>query len=354
MTPAEQSRPKRPRWATDLGWVAAATILCYVLAIRVEFNELFFGKLAKYERWQADELPLTITVLAVGLAWYAFRRRREARRELRLREQAEARIADLLAHNRELSQQLIGVQENERRALARELHDELGQGCSAIRVETAFIRHCGVADHAEALRAAARADQAAQALYNAVRGMLRRLRPANLDSLGLVAALQELCESWEERSGVDCTFHHTGISDSLGDAVDIAVYRITQEALTNVMRHAQASCVRVVLAHATGTVVEGDPAVPSVHLSIQDDGCGIDPAASIHGLGLLGASERAAGLGGELRVQSTPGSGVQVSLWIPLPTAAGAPAGSVQAADAETARFADTPAAASLTDAGHR
>jgi two-component system sensor histidine kinase UhpB len=315
-----------PRWGSDLWWVVAATLACYGLAIQFELTEFFFGKLAQYERWQVDELPMTVTVLAIGLTWYAFRRRSEARTELRRRVQDEARIADLLAHNRELSRQLIHVQESERLALARELHDELGQGCSAIRVETAFIRHCTSADHADALRAAARADEAAQGLYQLVRGMLRRLRPANLDSLGLVAALQELCESWEERSGIDCAFHHTGLSESLGDAIDIAIYRVTQEALTNVMRHAEASNVRVVLSHACGS----DADAPGVRLSIQDDGRGMDTAASTPGLGLLGSSERAAGLGGTLQVHSTPGSGVQVSLWIPL--CAPARAGAVDAA----------------------
>ncbi len=346
--PLEAARPGRPRWGTDLWWVTAATLGCYGLSITFELNELFFGKLAKYEHWQADELPLTATVLAIGLAWYAFRRRREARLELRLREQAEARIADLLAHNRELSQQLIGVQENERRALARELHDELGQGCSAIRVETAFIRHCSVADHADAMRAAARADEAAQSLYNLVRGMLRRLRPANLDSLGLVAALQELCESWEERSGIGCTFHHTGLSESLGDAVDIAIYRITQEALTNVVRHARASSVRVVLAHAVRT--DGEAA--GVRLSIQDDGRGMDAAAATHGLGLLGASERAAGLGGALTVHSTPGSGAQVSLWIPLSAATAGPV-TADRTDRDTQRAAEPAETAGFASPRH-
>ncbi|MFM9914674.1 MAG: sensor histidine kinase [Rhizobacter sp.] len=328
MTADPTAPTARPRWGTDLWWVIAATLSCYGLAIRFELTEFFFGKLAKYERWQVDELPLTATVLAVGLAWYAFRRRREARVELHLRVQAEARIADLLAHNRELSRQLINVQESERLALARELHDELGQGCSAIRVETAFIRHCTVDNHADAMRAAARADDAAQGLYQLVRGMLRRLRPANLDSLGLVAALQELCESWEERSGIDCAFHHTGLSDSLGDATDIAVYRVTQEALTNVMRHARASSVRVMLSHSLGT----HASAPGVRLSIQDDGQGMDTAASTRGLGLLGASERAAALGGELLVESTPGNGVQVSLYIPFsaPVSGSIPAEAIQ------------------------
>ncbi|MDO9314713.1 MAG: histidine kinase [Burkholderiaceae bacterium] len=332
MTAATTAQTALRRWGTDLWWVVAATLACYGLSIYFELTEFFFGKLAKYERWQIDELPLTVTVLAVGLAWYSFRRGREARVELHRREQAEARIADLLAHNRELSRQLINVQESERLALARELHDELGQGCSAIRVETAFIRHCTAAHHADAMRAAARADDAAQGLYQLVRGMLRRLRPANLDSLGLVAALQELCESWEERSGIDCAFHHTGLSDSLGDATDIAVYRVTQEALTNVMRHARASSVRVMLSHVVGT----GTGAPGVRLSIQDDGQGMDTAASTRGLGLLGASERAAGLGGELQVESTPGHGVQVSLYIPLsaPMSGAIPADAIQLPEA--------------------
>lgn len=313
-------RRARARWATDLWWVAAVTAACYALAIAFELTELFSGALAPYERWQADELLPTSTVLALGLAWYAFRRRHEARAELGLRAQAEARVADLLAHNRELSRQLIVVQESERRALARELHDELGQGCTAIRVETAFIRHCTPAQHAEALRAAERADAAAQALYALVRGMLRRLRPAHLDSLGLVAALQELCESWEERSGIACAFHHSGPCDALGDDIDIAVYRVAQEALTNVMRHAQASSVRVALAQGVGQPGEagsGGPAV-GLRLTIDDDGGGMDAAAPSSGLGLLGASERAAALGGSLELGSRPGGGVQVSLWIPL------------------------------------
>jgi DNA-binding NarL/FixJ family response regulator len=122
--------------------------------------------------------------------------------------------------------------------------------------------------------------------------MLRRLRPANLDELGLVAALQELCESWEERSGVPCIFHHEALPDELGDAIDIALYRVTQEALTNVMRHARASAVHVKL----GRSAQGE-----LQLSVEDDGQGMDLAAATRGLGLLGATERAAALGGDLR-----------------------------------------------------
>jgi two-component system sensor histidine kinase UhpB len=162
------------------------------------------------------------------------------------------------------------------------------------------------------LAAAQRADAAAQDLHLLVRDLLRRLRPAELDELGLVTALQSLCESWEERSGVSCVFHHEGPVEALDDATDIAVYRITQEALTNVMRHARASRVRVQLALSPH---EG------VRLSIQDDGRGMDVGAASRGLGLLGATERAAAVGGVLQVQSRLGHGVRLELQIPLATA---------------------------------
>jgi two-component system sensor histidine kinase UhpB len=300
-------RRSRPR--KDLWLVAGATLASYVVASKLELGEVFQRWLASYERWQADELPLTLLVLACGLAWYALRRAQDAGGELHRRERAEAKTRELLAHNRELSRQLIAVQESERLALARELHDELGQGCTAVRAETAYIRLCGADDRAGTLAAAERADQAAQRLYQLVRGMLRRLRPANLDELGLIAALQELCESWEERSGVPCILHHDELPAALGDAIDITLYRVTQEALTNVMRHAKASAVHVMLGHGIDGVLQ---------LSIQDDGVGMDTEAATRGLGLLGAGERAAALGGELQVQAAPGRGVRLVLRIPL------------------------------------
>lgn len=289
-----------------------ATLASYGLASFFELSERVQRWALPLEHWQADELPFSLTVLAGGLAWYALRRVRDARAQLALREQAEAQARELLMHNQELARQLIAVQESERLALARELHDELGQGCAAVRAETALIRLCGAADRAATLASAERADRAAQQLYQAVRGMLRRLRPANLDELGLIAALQELCESWEERSGVPCIFHHEALPRELGDAVDIALYRVTQEALTNVMRHARASAVRVKL----GRSAQGE-----LQLSVEDDGRGMDLAAATRGLGLLGATERAAALGGELEVHASPGAGVQLVLRVPMPAA---------------------------------
>jgi signal transduction histidine kinase len=306
------------RWRRDLALAVGVALASFAFAAGFDLHERFAGWALKHESWDADELAFGLAVLAGGLAWVAWRRRGEVEAELRLRMQAERHVKELLAHNRELAQGLIALQESERRALARELHDEFGQACSAIRVETAWLKRAALGEHEGALaaaqregirQAAQRADAAARELHGLVRDMLRRLRPAELDALGLVGALQALSEAWEQRSGVACTFHHDGEEDGLDDAVSVAAYRIVQEALTNVLRHARATTVSVRLAIRAGRALE---------LVVQDDGRGMDIGAADRGLGLLGATERAAAVGGTLDVSSLLGRGVRVALSIPL------------------------------------
>ena len=277
----------------DLALVLLATLAAFLLAAAVELRESMTRWTSNWEFWQIDEVPTAITVLAFGLAWFAFRRRAEAAAALRLQAQAQAEALRLLEHNRELARQLIAVQENERRALARELHDELGQSCNAIRVEAAYIQRAS--DPQQIHAAAARAAASAESLYQHVRSLLRQLRPAELDELGLVAALQALCEAWEERSGVACIFLRDGSFDGLDETTATALYRVAQEGLNNVMRHAQASRVRVSLQRSASGALD---------LQVEDDGCGFDVQQRSHGLGLLGAAERAAALGGSLQVDS--------------------------------------------------
>lgn len=310
---ASQREPRKTpasRWHTDLLWAGAATLGCYFIASALDLQESLSHRLARFEHWQADEIPLSLLVLTCCLAWFAIRRRREMQVQLALCEQAETRIVDLLAQKRELAQCLISLQESERLALARELHDELGQSCTAIRVETALLRHFAAGDRGAMLAAAGRADAAAQGLQQLVGGMLRRLRPANLDTLGLSAALQELCEAWQERTGIGCRFQQEGDTEALGDAIDITIYRVAQEGLTNVARHARAGNVQVTLSRLSAA---------EVGLSVQDDGQGMDPVAATRGLGLVGAVERAAAVGGELQVQTAPGKGLTIGLRIPVP-----------------------------------
>lgn len=280
----------------DLVWVLIATVLTFVVASALEMNEHLAALLARGEAWQVDEIPFTLLALASGMTWYARRRGREVTRTL--------------ARNRELAQALIALQDREQLALARELHDEFAQHCTAIRVEATYILRSG--SLAQIGVAASRVAASAQALQDDVRRLVRRLRPSDLDELGLVEALRSLCDGWTRRTGIPCALR---VSDDLperGAAADTTLYRVAQEALTNVMRHAGATRVDVALtATARGLA-----------LRVADDGRGFVVSDPTTGLGLLGAKERAAASGGRLDIDSTPDAGTRLSLSLPPATRA--------------------------------
>lgn len=278
-------------WRADLAWVLAVPVAVFAVSGWLEFHERLVAWFARHEAWQVDELPLTLVALSLGLVWYAWRRLRE--------------VAALLRHNRELAQQLITLQESERLALARELHDELAQHCTAIRIEATCIQRARSLEDAGV--AARRVASCAELLQVGVRRLLRRLRPAELDELGLVVALQALCSDWSSRTGTRCVFRHEGEVRGLGDAVDTAVFRVAQEALANVIRHAHAKQVQVELASTSHGVT----------LCVEDDGSGFTPTQRSRGFGLLGAAERAAALGGAFGTFSMPGQGTRVLLQLP-------------------------------------
>ena len=256
----------------------------------------FSGWAGHYEIWQADELPFALMVLCMGLAVFAYRRWRETR--------------ELAGRIRELAREMIGSRDTERNRIAGELHDHFGQSCNAIRVEAVHLAE-GARD-ADAVRASAeRIAGTADELYDLVRGLLRELRPAALDSAGLVAALQGLCESWEERSRIDCAYFPRGQLEGLGEAMNIALFRIAQESLSNVMRHAQATRVRITLAREAGPPGQ-------VRLCIEDDGRGFGNAVRAPGLGLLGMRERAQMLQGSCEARAGSARGVTVECVLPL------------------------------------
>lgn len=303
----------RLRALTDLLAVLLLVLLFFMAAATVELSEQVASWTRGHEYWQVDELPLTIVVLALALAWFGLRRTREAGRALDERIRAEQRITELLTHNRDLAQRLILAQETERRTLARELHDEVGQCCTAIRADARYIRQAPASDLDGARAAADRVAAAAQLLHNQIREMLRRLRPAGLDSLGLEAALQELCETWEEQTGIACAFFPREVPATLDDATNIALLRLVQEGLTNVARHAGADQVRIDL-HRSGS---------NMALSISDNGNGMPAGADMHsglhgGLGLLGMRERVAGLNGTLSFPAATGAGFRIEVQLPI------------------------------------
>jgi two-component system sensor histidine kinase UhpB len=214
--------------------------------------------------------------------------------------------------NRELSKRSLSIQENERRHLARELHDELGQSVSAIKAMAVSI-----ARHPEAPArfrdGAGSIVSACDRIYEAVRTLMNRLRPAVVDELGLRLGLERTVDDWNaHHEDAFCRLSMSGIEGRLGEETEIAVYRIVQECLTNVAKHAGASTVDVRLE------VKEDEGSPSLHLQVRDDGRGFDPVASPRGLGLSGMRERVESLGGDMSIVAAMPGGVDICIRIPL------------------------------------
>lgn len=222
-------------------------------------------------------------------------------------EQAQSELARTLAENRQLIQRSIQVQEDERRHIARELHDEMGQWLNALKLDAVSIR-----DRAEGeIKAAAQSIvEVTNHVYDVARTLMRRLRPVALDELGLPSALQYLVDQWQRRHpGVRCTFATDGSLEELGEVANITLYRFVQECLTNVTKHADATEVRIALARSMDR--------QRVEAVVSDDGRGMDPEHSILGMGLLGLRERIEVLGGTFGLESEPGRGVKVRAVLP-------------------------------------
>lgn len=309
------SAHRPPTWQRDLLGVGACVLLGWVASVQGNWFEHFSRFAERHERWQLDEWPLGLLLLSLGLVWFAARRLRELQAMLAEREAAEQRIAELLTHNQHLARQLIRVQEAERRSIARELHDEFGQGCTAIRIEARLLNR---PEAPEAVRQGAqRIARSAEHLYGLVRELLVRLRPHSLDSLGLEAALHELCEGWEAQTGLACRLQTQLPEQPLDDAVAVTLFRLVQEGLTNIARHAGADEACVSLQAAQW------PRQP-LQLQIEDNGCGLSGAANDEdsapprtGFGLAGMRERVAALQGQLQLDSAATGGLRIQVTLP-------------------------------------
>jgi two-component system sensor histidine kinase UhpB len=222
-------------------------------------------------------------------------------------------LLERIEEERRRSGQLaMRAQEEERRRLARDLHDEVNQALTAIllRLE-ALAQETPPERTPEVVELKRLVNQAMDELLN----LARQLRPSALDDHGLRAALETQLKRFSARTGVEARLETAGDPDSLADVVQTAIYRVAQEALTNVTRHAGATVVELVVA-------EDDR---GVELRVSDDGRGFDPAVLPHvksltpgrGLGLIGMAERARLVGGELDVRSAPGGGTTIALRVP-------------------------------------
>lgn len=208
---------------------------------------------------------------------------------------------------RGLAARLENAQEEERRSLSRELHDEVGQSMSAMLVELGRLEAALPKDEAVHGRLASFRTQAETAI-GTVRDISLLLRPSMLDDLGLVAALNWLGKEASRRTGLRVHVDAREAADDLPDSVRTCVFRVVQEALNNCAKHAKATTASVVVAQTADRLA----------VSIQDDGVGFD-TASQKGLGLLGMKERAARLGGELELRSGERAGTMLTVRLPLP-----------------------------------
>ncbi len=298
----------------DATLVAAVTIATWVVCGIFNVTEMLRRLTAPYERYQLDELPVVLLVLGLGLTWFAMRRYGEATQEITRRKSAEAQLATALADNRRLAQQYVELQETERKSLARELHDELGQYLNVIKLDAVGIRDDSHASQAATHRRASTIVEICNHVHGALATLIRELRPTGLDELGLAAALEHCVETWRARlPDVSLQLEIAGDFSALPESVTVTLYRLVQEALTNVAKHAAASHVNVRLERLA------DAKDDTILASVSDDGVGASPGQSTRGLGLIGMRERVMTLRGTLVFNSSPGSGFELSARIPVP-----------------------------------
>ena len=286
----------------------------------------------QHRMWLTSGLALLLGLgIALLVTWYA------GRLEARIGQQ---HLQDM-ENKRELqrlSDQLVRAQEEERRNIARELHDEIGQALTAIKMELAVaVRHLELPNKTRPPLEEARS--IADRTLQAVRDLSQLLHPAMLDDLGLPDTLNWYLRGFSKRTGIGTELFHDRMGDRLAPEVEVCVYRIAQEALTNVARHARASFCRLYLQRLPYTLL----------ITVEDDGRGFDlrrleAGNTRRGLGLVGIRERSSGLGGTFRMESSPGKGTRLSVELPAlpppvskeePAPAEAPA-TTQAAPADT------------------
>lgn len=229
-------------------------------------------------------------------------------------EELEARVAQRTAQLRDLANHLEAVRETERKRIAREIHDELGSLLVALKMDTQWL-HRRVGERADVQTKCQSMGRLIDTAVDKVGRIITDLRPSILDHSGLWAALEWHAQEFTDSSELDATLQchvAAGVPAPQG-GVAIAVFRIFQEMLTNVVRHAQARSVRI------GIHVDGPPDAV-LYLDVRDDGVGAAPSAlaAPHSFGVLGMRERAGHFGGRISIDSAPGQGTRVRLVMPL------------------------------------
>src|SRR5258707_6237296 len=229
----------------DIVLIVAVAVVAAWICAKFNLSEALLNWTRPFERLQLDELPAVLLVVAISLIWFSSRRYFEANRQLRLRRAAEVQLSETLTENKRLAQQYVDMQENERKALARDLHDELGQYLIAIKLDAMSMRESMTADpavHDVARAMISNIDR----VYGVVTGLIRQLRPVGLDDLGVTAALEHCVNDWRSRLPLTTiVLSISGDFEALDETRGLVLYRLVQEALTNIARHAKATRVQI-------------------------------------------------------------------------------------------------------------
>jgi signal transduction histidine kinase len=290
------------RWALSItaAYLLVSGIWIYVsnYVLLTQFQNNGIRTVGDFEAIEDTGVALLTAVLIYLFIRYSFGRLERSERELK----------DQTVRLQTLSHQLIQVQENERRAIAQELHDEIGQALTGLKLSLEMLERRSPELLPESVKGAV---SLSNDLISRVRHLSLNLRPVALDDLGLVPALLWHFERYSGQTGVQVDFRHQDLDGRrFAQGIETAAYRIIQEALTNVARHAGTNMVEV------RTWV--DQSV--LHLHIEDHGIGLDAnvPGRMRSSGLVGMHERASSLGGVLSIDSQPGRGTRLVAELPL------------------------------------
>jgi len=285
---------KRPRWRpsrVDTLLVGFACMLALITAMGLQVRPFTY-------LWVTLYTGIAVAVLSISLT---------GRLEKQYRDEHDATLAAKQDLQR-LSARLVAAQEQERQTLSRELHDQVGQALTAIKIDVARAEQSLLPSQTDLIERLRRARKGAEETLEIIRRLSMLLRPSMLDDLGLSAALGWYTKQFSASTAIRVSLNDDGSADLLPDAEKTSLYRIVQEALTNCARHSEARSILIQLASEEKRYI----------VRIEDDGKGFTPARSARGLGLIGIEERVAEMGGILELDSKPGAGTRIFIYIPL------------------------------------
>ena len=222
-------------------------------------------------------------------------------------------LLETKARNQLLTKRSLEIQEEERRNLSQELHDELGQTITAIKAVAVSISNKTTLEKRYINSSVKTIVEYSDHVYQVAKNMMHRLRPSVLDEFGLVKALQNMIDEWNDnQDNIFCDFTFLDVPTDLSESLKINIYRITQESLTNILKHSSASQVTVTIKKDRLDNTE------RINLKIEDNGIGIDQDKIIPGFGLLGMKERVEMNGGIFEFESSTGNGVKINIFVPI------------------------------------